>query len=284
MQQIIFAIGGTDDITKINILINKKIRMNKKIQALSKQTELEVILLLCVRPKFIESSSKCIKYIKNKVDFLKDGYVKIYWSSDEKCIEVEGNKCPSSTLIETAPYIFFAPPSTVLTLLDDTKLLFVGSAKTELSIQKYMQIQQKIDEKHKERMQKYTKLSSCGDQTYISFTAHEEFCLDLKKEIMGRNTFSIHNLHSLPNMHIDWIISYVDYARTDKHGFYAVYHDSTSDAYRICIYKKYKPSKWIADHWGAPFFLFLEGCERIWLRQHGYYTVVLCRQVAHIKK
>ena len=134
---------------KLNAFINGKIRQSKKMRTLAEAyAELEVIILQggdfgfwphtdpthsWFRPG--DTTGDGGQYaIKNEVDFLKDGLVKIYWcdGNHENHDALDSLEAVHSdeAFIPVMPGVFFATFGSVLTLLDGTTVMFCGGAES----------------------------------------------------------------------------------------------------------------------------------------------------------
>ncbi len=138
--QIIYIAGdvhGRWDI--LNQYINKKIRQGrvflKQIAKLEENSQdVEVIILQCGDFGIWIPEDIGTLPIKNKVDFLKDGHVKIYFADgnheNHDVLDKLEKDNPNNVFPEVAPYVYFATFSSVLTLLDGTNILFAGGAES----------------------------------------------------------------------------------------------------------------------------------------------------------
>lgn len=127
----------------VNSFINKHIRESKTLRELYNQYDEVEVLILQVgdfgfwphyhMTKNFTGKSLWNQYgIKNKVEGLKDNYVKIYWCGGnhenwDTLDELE-NTHPVGEFIEIMPQVHYAPFGSLLKLLDGTTIMFCGGA------------------------------------------------------------------------------------------------------------------------------------------------------------
>ncbi len=254
MQQIVYAIGDLHaDFTTLNVFINKKIRNNRGIQTLAKDDELEIILLQCGDFSFFWPRCDYSHAIKNKVNFLKDGYVKIYWCAgnheNHDVLDMLQGKYAGSPFIEVAPQVYFATFGSILELLDGTKVLFCGGGESE--------------KRDKERR-----------ITHERHTGHRAW--------WQQEGIDAKDMQSLPLADVQWVVSHarplaVPLTARSHHGREA------SQVYLEEIRQRYMPQKWIHGHYHVYEESLYEGCEFICLNHSGS-RCVWHKLVGHIGK
>lgn len=135
---------------RLNTFINQKVRQSKRVRALAaKYDELEVIILQCgdfgywpyslPLPEYMRTGT-CADYrrfedsIRNQVDFLQDGRVKIYWADgnheNHDVLDALEAEHQAEAFIQTMPGVFFAPFGSILPLIDGTRVMFCGGAES----------------------------------------------------------------------------------------------------------------------------------------------------------
>ncbi len=233
-KQIIYAMGDIHaDFGQLNTFINKKIRCNRKIQELAQNYELEFIILQCGDFAFFWPNYDHSKAIKNRVDFLQDGHVKIYWCDgnhdDHDALDALETAHPDTPFIEVAPQVYFATFGSVLTLLDGTKVLFAGGGDCEYDDKK-----KRIS---KERLR--------GRKTWWKQEGIDE-----------------KDMQNLPYTHIDWIISHASPVNIwPFFDFRARHRNEPSQEYLAEIQKRYKPTNWFHGHYHSYKEYEHDGCN-----------------------
>lgn len=135
---------------RLNVFINQKIRQSKKVRALAAAyDELEVLILQCgdfgywphlsPLPECLRTGGRADlrrleEAIRNQVDFLKDGQVKVYWTDgnheDHDALDDLEAKHSGEAFLSVMPGVFFAPFGSILTLVDGTRVMFCGGAES----------------------------------------------------------------------------------------------------------------------------------------------------------
>lgn len=119
---------------KLNSFINKYIRLDVKTRALAEICEaggkpLEIIILQCGDFGFFWPDEDNQGKIRNKVDFLKEGHVPIYWvggnHEDWDRLDALGTE-----ISEVDAGVFFCPFGTTLEIAPDMTVLFAGGARS----------------------------------------------------------------------------------------------------------------------------------------------------------
>ncbi len=252
MQQIIYALGDIHaDFHALNIFINKNIRSNRLMRSIASEGALEIILLQCGDLSFFWPDCDYSAAIKNKVDFLHGGHVKIYWCAgnheNHDMLDYLQEQRPDQPFIEVAPSIYFATFGAVLSLLDGTKVLFCGGAESQAQ-----DTERRI--KHEKR------------------TGHRAW--------WPQEGISLKDMQALPDMNIDWIVSHarplgVPMQAKSHHGI------EPSQEHLECIRRRYKPTKWLHGHYHVYEQCLHEGCEFICL-DHSTSHATWSKLVAHM--
>ncbi len=254
MQQIVYAMGDIHaDFNALNIFINKKIRNNKAMQMLAKDDELEIIVLQCGDFCFFWPPFDHSKAIKNKVSFLKDGHVKIYWCAgnheNHDMLDVLTQRHAPETFIEVAAHVHYATFGSVLKLLDGTKVLFCGGGESE-----------KQDKERRLQHERQTGHRAWWKQEGIDAA----------------------DMQLLPEEPIDWVVSHarplgVPLQSRTHHG------KEASQSFLEEIRIKYSPTKWLHGHYHVYEETLYDGCEFICLN-HSSSLGLWYKLVAHMGK
>ncbi len=139
--QLIYVAGDVH--AKWNILnayINKNMRQSKKFKEFLSTFEedtknVEIILLQCGDFGIWEESDITNLPVKNKIEFIKDGHIKIYFADgnheNHDLLDKLEEDNPNKAFPEIIPYVYFGKFGSVLKLLDGTKIMFCGGAESE---------------------------------------------------------------------------------------------------------------------------------------------------------
>ncbi len=252
MQQIVYAIGDIHaDFHALNTFINKKIRNNSAIRRLAKEDDLEIILLQCGDFCFFWPPFDYSKAIKNSVEFLQHGHVKIYWCAgnheNHDMLDALQKEQEKPSFIEVAPAIYYAPFGATLPLLDGTKILFCGGGESE--------------KRDKERRLEHERR-----------TGHRAW--------WAQEGISEADMQALPQENIDWVVSHsrplgVPLLAKTHHGKEASQH------YLEQVRQRYQPKKWLHGHYHVHKEDIYEGCEFICLN-HITSNDIWFKLVAHM--
>lgn len=133
--RIIYVLGDVHgEFHRLNDFINKNIRQDKTLRSISPywkadKSDLEVIIFQCGDFAYFWPLYNNKGIIKNRVDFLQDGYVSLYWiggnHEDWDELDILG---PNITELERG--IFFCPFASTLRLTPDITVLFAGGAES----------------------------------------------------------------------------------------------------------------------------------------------------------
>ncbi len=254
MQQVIYAMGDVHlNFEKINVFIEKNIRKNKKFQSIAKDDELEIIILQCGDFGFFWPGFDNSKAIKNEVDFLKDGYVKIYWCAgnheDHDELDYIKRKNPNQAFYQVAPHIYYANFASVLTLFDGTKIMFCGGGESAVQ----------------DRANRIKYEHNTNERIW-----------------WAQEGISDKDMKLLPDRHIDWIVSHARPINVSLKSVVTDHQDESSQYYLEDIRKKYKPSKWFHGHYHVYEREIFEDCVFVCLNESegkGW-----CKLVWHINK
>ncbi len=138
--QLIYVAGDVHAMWKIlNEYINTNMRQSKKFRKLIAEYEedssnVEVIILQCGDFGIWKEEEIGNLPIKNKVDFLKDGHVKIYFADgnheNHDVLDKLEEDNPDNPFPEVMPFVYFGKFGSILELLDGTKVMFCGGAES----------------------------------------------------------------------------------------------------------------------------------------------------------
>ncbi len=254
MQQIIYAMGDVHlDFEQVNAFIDKKIRNNKDFKNIAKDDNLEIIIIQCGDFGFFWPGFDNSKAIKNTVDFLKDGFVKIYWChgnhEDHDELDYIKAKNPHQAFYQVAPNIYYAPFASVLTLIDGTKIMFCGGAESAVQ----------------DRQNRITYENKTNEKIWWT-----------------QEGISNEDIKRLPNTHIDWIVSHARPIGIPLKTIATDHQDESSQYYLEDIRKKYKPSRWFHGHYHVYEYETYEECTFMCLNESQGKD--WCKQVRHINK
>ena len=139
-KQLVFVLGDIHGaFSRLNTFINKEIRMNKTVRTLANEIiaagdELEVLFFQCGDFCFFWPGEDNSQAIKNRVYFLKDGLVKIFFCDgnheNHDALDELERQHPGQPFIEVASGVYFATFGSVLTLVDGSNVLFAGGAES----------------------------------------------------------------------------------------------------------------------------------------------------------
>ena len=142
-HKLVYVLGDIHgEFGALNEFINKEIRTNKKVRALAadlqkKGVKLEVIFLQVGDFGFHWPGEDNSDAIKNAVDFLCDGHVRIYFCAgnheDHDALDAlfpEESESYTPDFVEVAPCVYFARFGATLFLADGITVLFAGGAES----------------------------------------------------------------------------------------------------------------------------------------------------------
>lgn len=137
----------------LNTFINRKIRKNGALRAKAAEyDEFEVVFLMCGDFGYWPHTDPHHTYfilgqtqpadgddkpygIKNAVDFIKDGHIKIYWCDgnheNHDALDELERLLPDTPFPPVMPGVYFARFGSVLTLLNGTTVMFCGGAASD---------------------------------------------------------------------------------------------------------------------------------------------------------
>lgn len=233
-KQLVYIIGDLHgDWRSLNEFINKKIRFNKKLISEAESGDLEIIFLQVGDFGWWPHAhsphnkkgllGKFDQYgIKNQVDFLKDGHIKIYWcpGNHENWDDLDrlSDENPSDDFIEVQPYVYYATFGSVLTLANGKNVLFVGGADSIDKDQRTLGI-------------------DWWQQETIQYSDFEL--------LPNRNDIDIIISHTCPN--------YFDLSEGERNGCVTdLINNKGRDSSKFAldsIYDQYKPSQWFFGHY-----------------------------------
>lgn len=133
--QMIFILGDIHaEFETLNIFINTTIRNNKALKDMAsllkdRGDDFQIIMLQCGDFAWFWSGYEAKGLIKNKIDWLPDGHVPIYWvggnHEDWDALDKLG-----TGISEIDPGIFFCPFGTTLEVKPGLTILFAGGAES----------------------------------------------------------------------------------------------------------------------------------------------------------
>lgn len=142
-HKLVYVLGDIHgEFGALNAFINNKIRDNKRIRTLAaglktKGIELEVILLQVGDFGFHWPGEDNSGAIKNRVDFLRDGHVNIYFCAgnheDHNALDAlfqDNPQACENNIAEIEPGVYFARFGATLCLAEDVTVLFAGGAES----------------------------------------------------------------------------------------------------------------------------------------------------------
>jgi hypothetical protein len=133
----------------LNAFINTKIRHSKLVRSLADDYDVfEAVILQCgdfgywphtqPRHRWFEpgdfTGDGGLYAVHNAVPFLKSGMVSIYWCDgnheNHDALDALEESCQEQSFIPVSPGVFFARFGSILTLIDDTAVMFCGGAES----------------------------------------------------------------------------------------------------------------------------------------------------------
>lgn len=232
-KQLIYILGDIHgEFQSLNTFINNEIRTNKKIRSLANDLrkngkELEIIFLQVGDFAFFWPGKDNSSAIKNAVEFLKDGYVKIFWPDgnheDHNALDDLERRNPGKQFIEVAPCVYFATFGSMLTLVDETNVLFVGGAES-------------CDIFNRKEGLSWWRQEGIDDDDMSKLPA--------------------------PNTRIDWVISHTGPISFEHRGlyFYPKKYEQSRKRLEI-IREKFHPKRWFFGHFHDYATDAFEGCH-----------------------
>lgn len=137
-RKIVFILGDIHgDMAALNWFINRQIRQSRHIRELASKCAVEAVILQCGDFAFFWPGEDNSEAIKNSVDFLRDGIVKIYWCGgnheDWNVLDglfPGGSAEAAANMKEVARGVWFARFGAVLELMPNLRVLFAGGAES----------------------------------------------------------------------------------------------------------------------------------------------------------
>lgn len=134
-SKIIFITGDVHGhFSALNAFINAQIRQNRRMKQLAEKTALEVMILQCGDFAFFWPGCDNSRSINNKVGFVKDGQVKIYWCAgnheDHDRLDNLFKPDNKDNFAEVAPGVIYARFGATLDLGAGARVLFAGGAES----------------------------------------------------------------------------------------------------------------------------------------------------------
>lgn len=230
-DKVIFVLGDIHgDMARLNYLINKQIRMNSRMRRLAEENEIEVMILQCGDFAFFWPGDDNSAAIKNKVDFLKDGLVKIYWCAgnhedhDKLDSLFAFDSCEG--FAEVAQGVFFARFGAVLDV-GAIRVLFAGGAES-----------------------------------------HDKEYRKEGKDWWPQEGISESDLERLPDGKVDWVISHTApwyFEMPVAHGALPEQSRAKLDV----VFDRYQPQNWFFGHFHQYRQGYYDGCDWTCLNYMG---------------
>jgi len=250
-KQIIYVLGDVHgEFKALNGFLSNEIRCNAGLRSMVDAAkvadeELEVLFFCCGDFAFHWPYEDNSEAIKNKVGFIKDGYVKIYFvdgnHEDHDQLDQLEQQHPDKKFHEVAPCVFYASFGAVLELQDGTNVLFCGGAES----------------------------CDAADRTpHLSWWPQE-----------GIDDRDMMQLPDPITQKIDWVISHTAPIYFQHMGCYYHAKKNEQSRYKLEMVRQvYKPSKWFFGHFHDFYQGSDDGCQWMCLNYLGsgdkWYEVV----------